>query len=100
DTNKFTIKNEKLKIKRKEKRVLFIGNFKWIQNQKAVIKILDDIWPLIESRIKNQELREDVKLWIVGKHIPDTIKAYQSKHILIDENAPSETEKIYQKSDI
>jgi glycosyltransferase involved in cell wall biosynthesis len=82
----------------KEKRILFMGDFKWVQNIEAVNFILDTIWPEIESRIKNQELRKGLKLWIVGKHIPEDIKAYQGGSIIIDENAPDATEKIYQKS--
>lgn len=93
-------KTQKSKAKsKKEIKILFIGNFKWIQNQKAAQKILDHIWPKVIERL-DQATAQNVKLWIVGKHIPDTIKAYQSKHIVIDEDAPSETEKIYQKSDI
>lgn len=82
-----------------EKRILFIGNFKWIQNQKAAEKILEDIWPKI-IRDFDEDARKKIKLWIVGKHIPQQVKAYQSKSIVIDENAPEATEKIYQKSDI
>ena len=88
-----------IKKKSKEKRVLFIGNFNWIQNQKAAKKILENIWPKVLSEL-DDETRKNLSLWIVGKHIPNDIKAYQSKHIVIDENAPDQTEKIYQKSDI
>lgn len=95
DTQKF----KPTKKKTKEKRVLFIGNFKWIQNQKAALKILEDIWPKVIEGL-DEEILKNLTLWIVGKSIPDTIKAFQSKHILIDEHAPDETEKIYQKSDI
>src|SRR5260221_600920 len=104
DVQKFKIQsvtsenNKKRLSGMKGRKVLFIGNFKWIQNQKAALKILDDIWPLI---VLNKELRAtDFTLWIVGKNIPDKIKAYQSKHIIIDENASEETEKIYHASDI
>lgn len=99
DTQKFKMQNEKLKMKRKEKRVLFIGNFKWIQNQKAAQKILTDIWPKVLEEL-DEEMRKNTMLWIVGKHIPSSIKAFQSKSILIDENAPDATEKIYQKADV
>lgn len=85
------------KRKNKEKRILFIGNFKWIQNQKAALRILTDIWPKMLDGLDEVD-RKDLVLWIVGKNIPDSIKVFQSKHILIDEHAPDETEKIYQKA--
>ena len=95
DIEKFKLSKQN---KAKERRVLFIGNFKWIQNQKAAQKILDDIWPKVLAGIKDEELKKNLVLWIVGKHIPANIKAYQTKQILIDENAPDATEKIYQRS--
>ncbi len=92
DVNKFKFKSRNSKIG--EKTVLFIGNFKWLQNQKSVDFIIKDIWPKIKSR-------EKIKLWIVGKHIPKNIKALTKDHrVLFDEDAPSETWKIYQKADI
>ncbi|HEX8965905.1 MAG TPA: glycosyltransferase family 4 protein [Patescibacteria group bacterium] len=94
DIKKFVFAKQKI---RKEKRVLFIGNFKWIQNQHAAEKILSEIWPKIKENLPGDE---KVMLWIVGKHIPENIKTYSSSDILIDENAPDATEKIYQKSDI
>ena len=86
------------KFEKKEKRILFMGDFKWIQNREAANWILNDIWPQIEKRIKDEGLRINLKLWIVGKHIPENIKEQQGKDIIIDENAPDETAKIYQKS--
>lgn len=82
------------KIEKKEKRILFLGDFKWIQNREAVNWILDDIWPRIQQKMHDKNL----KLWIVGKHIPENIKSQQSDLVIIDENAPDETTKIYQKS--
>lgn len=81
-----------------EKTILFMGDFKWIQNQQAVKFIISEIWPEIESRIKNQELC--LKLWIVGKHIPENLKKLQTKTIIFDEHAPEKTSDIYKKADI
>lgn len=77
---------------KKTKTILFIGNFKWIQNVQAVEYILQHVWPLIKE--------EHVRLWIVGKHIPQSLKANADKHVVFDENASSETWKIYQKADV
>src|SRR5260221_3179871 len=41
---------KKVKSKEKTKHMLFIGDFKWIQNRKAVEWILDDIWPALQLR--------------------------------------------------
>lgn len=84
---------KKSKLQKKEKRILFIGDFKWIQNTTAAVWILNKIWPSISTGKE-----ANMKLWIVGKHIPESIKAYKSKNVLIDENAPDDTAKIYDKS--
>jgi len=91
DIKSFPFRKGKSKI-RKTKTVLFMGNFKWIQNLQAATYILNSVWPLIKA--------EQVKLWIVGKHIPQELKAYEGKHIVFDEHAPRETWKIYQKADV
>ncbi len=103
DTTKFKMRSssageagrEKLKID--EKRILFIGDFKWIQNRDAVEFILKDIWPRIMSKwqIKNGIL----KLWIVGRSIPAEIKALSNDDsVLFDENAPVNTAEIFSRS--
>lgn len=77
---------------RKAKYVLFIGDFKWIQNIQAVQFILKDIWPRIQT--------ENTKLWIVGKNMPESFKSLGDKRVIFDSDAPDETWKIYQKADV
>lgn len=79
--------------KKDRKTVLFMGDFTWIQNRDTALWILKEIWPKIEKKM-------NVKLWIVGKHIPDVIKEYASTSIQIDENAPNKTSEIYKKTDL
>lgn len=98
DIKSFPFVAGKTKFEKKEKRILFMGDFKWIQNTKAALWILEDIWPKIEAGIRKTGSVNNVKLWIVGKHIPDKIKGYNGGSVIIDENAPNETSKIYQKS--
>ena len=81
-----------------EKRVLFIGDFKWIQNTDAIEWILKEIWPLISSKFKVQSSK--LMLWVVGRKIPQDIKDLGDDSVIFDENAPKETELIYQKSNI
>jgi glycosyltransferase involved in cell wall biosynthesis len=103
DVQKYKMQNAKLKFNKKEKRILFIGDFKWIQNQKAAEWILREIWPLIDSRLKTTKgpfgINDSrIKLWIVGRNIPERLKNLGSENVIFDENAPAETEKIYQKA--
>lgn len=77
----------------KEKRILFMGDFSWIQNRKSAEWILKEIWPTIQLKI-------NLKLWIVGKKIPKYIKDLDSNNVIFDENAPSETKNIYNKANI
>jgi polysaccharide biosynthesis protein PslH len=76
------------------KKVLFIGDFKWIQNKDSAAYIIKNIWPKVTSNNAN------VKLWIVGKNIPDSIKKLGNGSIIFDENAPSATEEIFKSADI
>lgn len=77
-----------------KKKILFIGNFKWMQNRDSAAFIIKNVWPIMRNNNKN------LYLWVVGKNIPDSIKELASDSIKIDENAPSETEIIFQSSDL
>src|SRR5260221_723247 len=100
DTKSFTLNPSRFMLKKKEKRVLFIGDFKWIQNRKSVVFILKEVWPLITMNYEPKTM--NLKLWIVGKHIPENLKqlGLEDSSIVFDENAPDDTAKIYQKADI
>jgi len=64
--------DKKEKLHTKEKRILFVGNFKWLQNVEAADILVNNIW-------KNVEKNADVKLWIVGKSIPQFVKDASKK---------------------
>lgn len=95
DIQKFSLK--KIEFDKTEKRILFIGNFKWISNKDSAIYIIKNIWPHILMKNIN---KQNIKLWIVGKNIPENIKSMESSDIIIDENAPDQTELIFQKADV
>lgn len=79
----------------KQKRILFIGDFKWLENRDSVKWILKTIWPQLKSKLQNY----DIKLWIVGKKIPESIKKLvKDKDVIFDENAPRRTSLIYKRS--
>jgi glycosyltransferase involved in cell wall biosynthesis len=61
----------------KEKSILFVSNFKWLQNVEAANVLINDVFPLVRKRI------EGVKLWIIGQHVPQNILDINDKDIVI-----------------
>ncbi len=92
DIEKF--KKKKKDLGKLEKKVLFIGNFKWIQNRDSAAFIINNIWPRVVAKNKN------LKLWVVGKDIPEAILKLQNETIFFDENAPDQTELIFQEEEL
>lgn len=76
-----------------EKRVLFLGDFKWIQNRESMKWILKEVWPILSQK-------KYIVLWIVGSNIPEEFKREASKTICIEENSPLSTQEILQRSDV
>lgn len=106
DLESFTMKKPEIKeyisvarhLRLPEKEILFIGDFKWLQNVDSVKWILNDIWPYLLRAVEN-----DVKinLRIVGRSIPDEIKSlniYDS--VNFDENTTLRTSDIFKRADI
>ncbi|MEK7572857.1 MAG: glycosyltransferase family 4 protein [Patescibacteria group bacterium] len=89
DLNKFKFKSDKSRTANNGKTILYIGDFKWIQNRDAVEMILRKIWPKLESNLK---------LWIVGKNIPQKLKEIGGKNVIFDENASDDTSDIFKNS--
>lgn len=79
-----------------QRKILFIGDFKWLQNKDSVSFIINDIFPLIKEKNKN------VKLWIVARSIPDSIRNLTSDpDVLFDETSSAKpTPEIFQAADI
>lgn len=94
DVDKFSFTKPQI---RKNKKVLFIGDFKWVQNRDSTVFIIKNIWPRIIYENKN---KFDLKLWVVGKNIPEKIKKLLDSSIIFDEDAPNATEKIFEASDV
>ena len=57
DIKKFKVQSSKFKNNKKEKRILFIGDFKWVQNRNAIAWILKEIWPKIIGNWKLENCR-------------------------------------------
>jgi len=99
DITKFKIQNSK--FNEGEKRILFIGEFKWMQNRDAIEWIIKEIWPKLKAEFIPSMTDKGIKLWVVGRSIPDSVKALTSdKSVLFDDHAPKETELIYEKADL
>jgi len=66
------------------KRVLYgVSNFEWLQNQEAVKILINKIWPVLKKLFK-----KNLKLWIVGRKMPEWIKEENQKDsgIIVTEN--------------
>ncbi len=99
DIQKFTVHRSRFTISnKKEKKILFIGDFKWLQNRNSVEWILKEIWPQIALRVPGKGVM--IKLWIVGKNIPESLRLLGNDTVIFDEDAPKETEKIFQQATI
>ena len=61
----------------KEKVVLQISNFKWLQNVEAAHVLIKKVFPLVQKKVKG------AKLWIVGQHVPKDILDIKDKDIII-----------------
>lgn len=61
-----------------EPRILFVANFKWLQNVEAAKLLLDEVYPLIKEKIPA------AKIWIVGQYIPAEIILKANEHIIVD----------------
>jgi len=66
-------------------RILYgVTNFEWLQNQEASELLINNVWPHVKRRMSN------AKIWIVGRKVPDWIKALSQKDesLEITENIP------------
>lgn len=62
----------------KNPRILFVSNFKWLQNVEAAQLLVTEIFPRVREKLPN------VRLWIVGQHTPESITRLASSDITIE----------------
>jgi glycosyltransferase involved in cell wall biosynthesis len=72
-------------------RVLYVGNFTWLQNIEAVEDLVNIVWPKIRKEVVN------IKLWIVGMHMTDYIRNLVAEDIEVTEGM-SDIRDAYRKS--
>jgi len=78
DTEYFSVKKES----NPNQKILYVGNFKWLQNTEAVELLVNEIWPKIQDRLPK------AKLWIVGMGMTEGIKNLASSNIEVSEGMP------------
>lgn len=85
NTSQFSAKKLDKDFNIHEKKILFIGDFKWIQNRDTLNWIIKEIWPLI---INVNNSKDNLKLWIIGRNIPQSVKSYiKDRNILLDDKS-------------
>jgi glycosyltransferase involved in cell wall biosynthesis len=100
DIDEFTLKNLEQKIKGKEKRTLFIGDFKWIANQDAAKQIITSVWPNVKLTLEdNGKVNPNLKLWIVGRKIPQYIRDLGRESDIIFDETVDDTAEAFRKAD-
>lgn len=87
----FSFKDKSIRLRQGsggQRKILFIGDFRWIQNQDTVRFILQDIWPQIIAKSEWQMENSRYVLWIVGRTIPDSLKSVtDDPDVLFDEES-------------
>jgi len=71
-----------------EPKILFIANFKWLQNVEAAELLLKEVFPRVHAKSFK------AKVWVVGQHIPEEILKYKSENIIIDNLSEDDQEGI------
>lgn len=79
---------EKTSWDSKNPTILFVSNFKWLQNKEAAHLLVKEVYPLVKKSIPN------VKLHIVGQHIPQDILKYKSKSISVESLAEDDIDSL------
>lgn len=75
--------SEKERKEAHPQRILYVGNFSWLQNIEAVEILTSTVWTKIKKEIPK------AKLWIVGMNMTDEIRALQEREdIEITEGIP------------
>jgi glycosyltransferase involved in cell wall biosynthesis len=49
--------------------ILFVGNFKWLQNKEAAAILIKEVWPLVKKEIKK------ARLLIIGRHAREFVRS-------------------------
>ena len=102
NTDQFIFKNYEERKNGQDKKILFLGDFKWIQNLDAVMFIIKEIWPLIRVKGEEESVKGNVRLWIVGRKIPESIRNLTNDPaVVFDEGSSARsTPELFQEADL
>jgi polysaccharide biosynthesis protein PslH len=98
DTAAFKMKNLTASKDTKKKYVLFIGDFRWMQNTDAIKFILKEIWPAVQEKAKKEKI--EIVLWVVGRKIPQVIRSLTADESVIFDEHVTDTAKAFRKADL
>lgn len=90
DTEFFTFKKKTVGT---VPRILFVGNFRWLQNREAAAELVGHIWPVISRTLSK------AKLWIVGRFPTDEILSLKGDQVEISDDI-EDIRQAYEKSDV
>ena len=71
-----------------EPKILFVANFKWLQNIEAAELLLKEVFPIVRKEYPTS------KLWIVGQHIPRRISDKADGGVIVDNLMEDDEESI------
>jgi len=83
----------KTRTKLHEPKILFVGNFKWLQDREAVMALFTSIWPKIAQKLPQ------AKLWIVGRFPSPEILHFRSDRVEVSDDI-EDIRLAYEKSDV
>lgn len=87
---------EARKMKRKSPpRILYHGDYKWMQNVEAVNILIKEVWPIIKQKNKH------VRLWITGRNIPANILALAKNDNRIETSeSPKDNREVFKSASL
>ncbi len=72
----------------KEKVIMQLSNFRWLQNIEAAEMLIKKVFPLVREKVKS------AKLWIVGQHIPKNISDIATSGVIIKDFPQEDSESL------
>lgn len=95
DTRQFSKKTVAKNFLKKQKKVLYIGDYAWLQNSDAARYIIEEVWPKLK-------MTENIVLWMVGRNMSDSLKSLGDgdKRIIFDDANKRSAPEIFTEADL
>ena len=72
----------------KDKVIMQLSNFRWLQNVEAAEMMIKKVYPLVKAKVPN------AKVWIVGQHIPKKISDIATSGVVIKDFPPEDSQSL------